>query len=588
MLVPPESEKRRIEENRQNEVIEGLLDNFDVEEAEGDNVTIDDCIQAPTKIKICGKQTKQEKRQGYNKLFIDKVKSDSLNGLDVNINENEIYLNGTTNAKVDLYLIGSWGDSTENEKRKLKASNYTLINYGDSNTNTSINMYFNTNLIASLTKKDIQTFSLDSEMYYSVLYISIPINATFNNITFKLALLEGEYTLENAPSFEKFGQSPSSEYPSPLEYVKGNQTINHINENLVSDIDCIYSSANYGNLKIKVENGKIIVNGTPTTSYVSISKTLDITDLLEDGETYTLVNFGGLKVYNQIHASNSITGASVYYHTSEKPQKSFTVDKSKYTKYHYNIQTFLVNSVGTLDNYICNFMLVKGNTYMFEEYVPHKSQTYQLTNLPPLYSENDCIVYLEADDKKTVDGEGWYVYNEWNKENFNGSEDWSLERINEYGIANFRIAKEIAEKLEYEYPVIQMPLMTNFNVHRSLIADTKENGFLFNDAKQFYIRIDSAVADTVEKFKVWLSENNQELAYKLSTPKYTKITDEVLIKQLDELRKMISYKGQNNFIVTSENGQKCNLKVTAYKNSIKIIKDEINNLKALVLENIVS
>lgn len=58
----------------------------------------------------------------------------------------------------------------------------------------------------------------------------------------------------------------------------------------------------------------------------------------------------------------------------------------------------------------------------------------------------------------------------------------------------------------------------------------------------------------------------------------TEITDTVLIEQLDKLRTMFLYKGTNHFIVTAENGQPANLKIEVYKDSIKIMKEQIKEI----------
>ena len=71
----------------------------------------------------------------------------------------------------------------------------------------------------------------------------------------------------------------------------------------------------------------------------------------------------------------------------------------------------------------------------------------------------------------------------------------------------------------------------------------------------------------------------------LPTLEQIEITDVVLIKQLDKLRKMMSYKGTNHFIVTAENGQPAKLKVIAYKDSFKILNEEIDTLKQAILNS---
>lgn len=78
---------------------------------------------------------------------------------------------------------------------------------------------------------------------------------------------------------------------------------------------------------------------------------------------------------------------------------------------------------------------------------------------------------------------------------------------------------------------------------------------------------------TLELANAWLTSNPTEAIFKLETPTYTPITDETLIKALDELEQIILHKGYNRITVTSVNGVKAQLELNI-PNTAKITNVE--------------
>lgn len=173
----------------------------------------------------------------------------------------------------------------------------------------------------------------------------------------------------------------ASQIPAQLN-VEGNQKQEtREGYNLYDYINNISTSR--GGLTIQTqEDGYIIVNGTPTYDYVSITNnSTNITNLLDDGETYTLwqeVYTGNLKgLYLQVTAI-PINGssASQKYYNSSSPNSTFVVDKENYT-YNANIQIATASSAGTLSNYKNRYMLYKGtDDKTFELYGASPSPNY--------------------------------------------------------------------------------------------------------------------------------------------------------------------------------------------------------------------
>ena len=57
---------------------------------------------------------------------------------------------------------------------------------------------------------------------------------------------------------------------------------------------------------------------------------------------------------------------------------------------------------------------------------------------------------------------------------------------------------------------------------------------------------------TIEKMNEYLTENPLEIVYKLTNPTKEEITDSTLIEQLEKIEKLQTYKGVNNFFLTSD------------------------------------
>lgn len=113
----------------------------------------------------------------------------------------------------------------------------------------------------------------------------------------------------------------------------------------------------------KDDEGHVIVNGTPEYNYAVLSTLVDITDNLEDGQTYTMWaenHYGNndAGIYLQVRITK-ISDGTVQYLTTGNVNRTFTVDKSLYT-YKANIQTGTVALSETFNNSKNRFMIYKG------------------------------------------------------------------------------------------------------------------------------------------------------------------------------------------------------------------------------------
>ena len=212
----------------------------------------------------------------------------------------------------------------------------------------------------------------------------------------------------------KFGQ---------LEILGNHEQETREGYNILDYLSYIRSSTNGLTINKDEETGYITVNGTPTSNYISIITGFsDITDLLEDGQTYTMWqenhsegDLGG--IYLQIIRSNKDDGGNAQYWTSSTDNYTFTVDKSLY-KYAANIQTGSISQAGTFNNYRNRYMIYKGTDEKeFELYGASPSPDYPSkvvclgSNVKNIFTETNVLsdVYLNNFDE-IVENQDYVMY----------------------------------------------------------------------------------------------------------------------------------------------------------------------------------
>jgi len=141
-------------------------------------------------------------------------------------------------------------------------------------------------------------------------------------------------------------------------------------KNLLDYVSNIISSAN-GFTNTLNEDGSITTSGKPKANYSSVTKTTDITDILEDEQTYTISRGNASnKVYVQIVAKK-VDGTYTYIN-SISGSNSFKVNKTLYTNYSIMIQTNTINNWGDSSLTITNkYMLCKGTDTADTSFEPY-------------------------------------------------------------------------------------------------------------------------------------------------------------------------------------------------------------------------
>ena len=188
------------------------------------------------------------------------------------------------------------------------------------------------------------------------------INAKQDDLIQKLKDNSINVTTEEATQLQV---QDASTVPAKLE-VRGN----HSQEtrdgyNIFNYLDVVFSSAIGLTIEKDYENGYIIVNGTPNVSYAILFQSVNIDDLLEDGQTYTLwqenysdTSYGGVYLQVSQNPKAGSEGSQTHYESS-KGKKTFTVNKSLYD-YVVTLQAGPIATAGTFNNYKNRYMLYKG------------------------------------------------------------------------------------------------------------------------------------------------------------------------------------------------------------------------------------
>lgn len=172
---------------------------------------------------------------------------------------------------------------------------------------------------------------------------------------------------------------------------------------------------NYTNIKPSGNNltnnlnddGSITTIGTPNSNYSQIINTSNMIDLLEDGETYTIMQMNPTnKLYLQMTIqSNNGSSTYVALNNNTKNTLTFTVDKSSNNSYSIGIQTNTIEVTGEIDitNY---YQLLKGS---YDEWQPFEKYTRGQPSPNPDYPQEISTLTF---DKITRRGKNLYDYND--------------------------------------------------------------------------------------------------------------------------------------------------------------------------------
>lgn len=270
--------------------------------------------------------------------------------------------------------------------------------------------------------------------------------------------------------------------------------------------------------------------GDLCTTGQSYQKTYGVLIEVNEGETYsfTFSNTNIIKNYITFYNANKISLGYVY-----KDTNSFTYTMPSDTKY-ISLRIGLGQATVVGETYTTTIQIEKGT---------------QATSYSPYFTPIELNKIGNYEDKIYKQEDKWYIYKEVGKAVFDGSENW-VQRNNGDGSTTITFQINLntgAFGSENEF--------CNKFVYEQGSSSGNEGIGIASQLDKVYIQIkrNRLSSLNVTGFKSWLSSNNTEFKYVLSTPITEQITDEDLINQLESIYQMTLKEGTNNISVTSYN-----------------------------------
>lgn len=561
-----QNETQRIanEEIRQEnaEAILKILPKTETEVLE--EIDIDDAGESSFNKLSVFSNSRQESTEGYNLFdYLNNIRNTSGNNITVEKDDKMGYItvNGTPNVNYANIVEGlNITDLLEDKQTytlKQENANNLSINYIYSqiivdNKETLQKQYIDTRTTFN------QTFTVDKTTYNYYANIqtgTIENTGTLNNFKTRFMIYKGK---DDKP-FELYtggNPSPNSDYPQEIESIKDSITFKRIGENIYNFYNKIFNGEINGIKTHKNNDGSITFIGTPRMSYIYLSVVEDISNLLEDGETYTILQTSYENIYIEIQLKNRVDSTIVKYITTKDTKQSFLVDKSKYI-YEIHVQYGVLPEEGENINTTLKFYLIKGEDDNYT--LPVQQEMLALVE-----GQEDCFINKNG---------------QWYERHYSFVGELTGDEI--YSINGGRFALFNTDK--YGFP----PAVYNVNTKQLC------NYFIFNTGwlvKDKYFMVSGLAIyfpmflDTLEEMKAFVKEKYNEgnpfkLAFMRSSkgnnnPTYLDLQcTEEQTAVLNQLEQFSLSKGVNHIFSDDEISPKFQLK---YYQDMNILLDKIN------------
>lgn len=426
----------------------------------------------------------------------------TVHGVTFTVNEDKsVTLNGTSDMdNVDYYIVGSY--YTDNIIATLDVDkDYTIRAMPQ-----GISFIYGTqSKLVSIQQTD------GHEKGIPIAFIFLRIRksgTTFNNVTIYLQINEGTTLLDYEP-YTGGKPSPSPEYPQEIKAVV-NPVIKTHGTNLLDIKDVAETVDKNNGLTYSVQKGIIKVKGTATSSAsTGINFMSGVNKKITANNTYIFnpnptkkeeTSVCYLDFSNNVNLGMSISGNSV-----NKPINIQEIQAS------YMFTLFVRVQKGAQIDMEWKPQLIISNTLL--PYQPY--QQTQATLPYELYA-----IPVDSGGNVTIDGQQYiadYVDVERGKLvrmteliEYDGTENWSLQSINNNGIANFQI-------IVTRY-IRSIGMCDTLQLQKTIISNTNTEGFMINHVSLF-IRINTTRGiSTLETFKEFLANKHIFILYALSTP----------------------------------------------------------------------
>ena len=426
----------------------------------------------------------------------------TVHGVTFTVNEDKsVTLNGTSDMdNVDYYIVGSY--YTDNIIATLDVDkDYTIRAMPQ-----GISFIYGTqSKLVSIQQTD------GHEKGIPIAFIFLRIRksgTTFNNVTIYLQINEGTTLLDYEP-YTGGKPSPSPEYPQEIKAVV-NPVIKTHGTNLLDIKDVAETVDKNNGLTYSVQKGIIKVKGTATSSASTrINFMSGVNKKITANNTYIFNPNPTKKEETSVcyldFSNNVNLGMSISDNSVNKPINIQEIQAS------YMFMLFVRVQKGAQIDMEWKPQLIISNTLL--PYQPY--QETQATLPYELYA-----IPVDSGGNVTIDGQQYiadYVDVERGKLvrmteliEYDGTENWSLQSINNNGIANFQI-------IVTRY-ISSIGMCDTLQLQKTIISNTNTEGFMINN-NSLFIRINTTRGiSTLETFKEFLANKHIFILYALSTP----------------------------------------------------------------------
>mgnify|MGYP003571263959 CR=1 FL=1 len=517
---------------------------FEWNTIEGTELSIDDCIGGKGKIAVKG-NTEQKQLNGYNLYCIDDY-NDTINGVNITVQDGKITLNGTATGASTIYI--------QPKKQFIINGEYTLekniVSGTHSNATCNINLRNaeSSDILqgsqCTLVQTEPTNFSVETE-FDTIFGIYFTKNSVFNNLVLQPMLLSGTYNLDTLPDYEPYcgGQaSPNPDYPQEIKVVTGDNVVKHVGKNLFyKTVENMWYN---GNLKIfsRIESTTSIADVfigkvKPNTTY-TISKATA-------GNRFVVLASTDEPAFGEIYV-RSIKAAQ---NTNTTEYTFTTADNENYIMFGYYRGTDEEANTEAKKN----IMLEQGSAAT--SYEPYKEGNYNLNlgtiELCKIGDYSDILFKNVVGDENynaELEEGAWYKKKAIDKKVLDDSWRWFNNATNRFSVeiiapdGNY-VLSSLCDKY------INAPNWTaHTNTDKSFIV--RNGNWGQNKCRISFLDSDYA---SLAEWTQFVSENNLIVYHRLLNSTYEKITDPTLIAQLEALKKAKWFKGVNHWWIETEN-----------------------------------
>lgn len=487
ILGPIGSLKEDLAELKDNKITKFYTNN------NGDTVLNDSDDGKIQDLVIYGK-SEQKQYKGTNLLGATTKNAQTVFGVTATPQDDGSFLlNGTTTKDyADIYLVGTYGTTILGTLDSTKK--YFVRGSGNDNITVLFGMRGN---VKSIGASGAVIDGIDYAFFYLQILTS---GTTLNNVVIYPQINEGTTLLDYEP-YTGGKPSPSPEYPQEIKAVVN--PVVKVHGNNLLDCRSVLSKTVDGITFVNNKDGSFWISGKNTSSW----NAYDVDFMVHKSGTYKAFR-GVNSTAPQVLIFDPEVQKIISYLTDSG--ETFQLKKDKL--YKYSIALFDVTSY--IDVTYKPF-LTMDVTATYEDYEPYQEPT-QATLPYELYA-----IPVSSGGNVTIDGQQYiadYVDVERGKLvrmteliEYDGTENWSLQSINNNGIANFQI-------IVTRY-IGSIGMCDTLQLQKTIISNTNTEGFMINNNNSLFIRINTTRGiSTLETFKEFLANKHIFILYALSTP----------------------------------------------------------------------